>query len=437
MKGIFISYRRGGAGGHAAGRIETSLKDRFGRDLVFLDVQDISPGQNFDKAIDAALTQCHAFVVVLDRHWRSEEQIQRLHDPADYVRREITAALERDAVIFPILIDGTAMPNELSLPDCLQSLTRYQALSLRHETFDNDIGLLIKAIEQHYLELKAIENSMQCPRCRAAVKISLFQTSTRCDSCKTEIMVLKVVPAQSYAVQNESRSRLSRLLELAEIDAENKNYHSAYEQYSQILDFHPDSWEAIINKAICLFWIGSEDLSHLEEVFSLLDKADLLSNLHPRVSAARKSLAYNLAVIAEAEDMVGLGITWSLELFNFSKSILPVHEDRDQLIHSYVGECFKKIQKRLIEFLARDGKDFDPPLAELATLRKLMVFKQDLDIIRFFILMADRKIQVNPDQRELIVQLKDAKSQFERVYPGKSLLRIKYPFIGGPRIEGV
>ena len=152
MKGIFISYRRGGAGSHAAGRISQYLGNRFGTDLLFLDVQDIPKGQDFDKAIDAALTQCQAFIAVIVRYWSSVEQIQRLHDPEDYVRRKIIATLERDALILPALIDEAVMPAESSLPGCLQSLRRHQALPLRHETFESDIGALIQVVEERYME---------------------------------------------------------------------------------------------------------------------------------------------------------------------------------------------------------------------------------------------------------------------------------------------
>jgi hypothetical protein len=45
MAGIFISYRREDSGGHA-GRLCDRLTARFGDDRIFLDIQDIRPGQN-------------------------------------------------------------------------------------------------------------------------------------------------------------------------------------------------------------------------------------------------------------------------------------------------------------------------------------------------------------------------------------------------------
>ena len=51
MTNLFISYRRDDSGGHA-GRLCDRLIARFGADCIFMDVQDIQPGQNFQQAIE-------------------------------------------------------------------------------------------------------------------------------------------------------------------------------------------------------------------------------------------------------------------------------------------------------------------------------------------------------------------------------------------------
>ena len=53
MTNLFISYRRDDSGGHA-GRLSDRLIARFGADRIFMDVQDIQPGQNFQQAIRIA-----------------------------------------------------------------------------------------------------------------------------------------------------------------------------------------------------------------------------------------------------------------------------------------------------------------------------------------------------------------------------------------------
>ena len=69
-------------------------------------------------------------------------------DPRDWVVHEIEAALARDVTVIPVLVDGTRMPTPAELPPALESLGFRQAISLRHESFATDIGILITAIEQ-------------------------------------------------------------------------------------------------------------------------------------------------------------------------------------------------------------------------------------------------------------------------------------------------
>jgi hypothetical protein len=65
---IFISYRRDDAAAYA-GRIADHFGARIGASRVFMDVEDIRPGQNFAEAIDRTLAQCSTVLVVLGPRW--------------------------------------------------------------------------------------------------------------------------------------------------------------------------------------------------------------------------------------------------------------------------------------------------------------------------------------------------------------------------------
>ena len=54
MPTIFISYRRNDASGHA-GRLYDRLVDRFGKEKLFRDVDQIHYGEDFVEAIDEAV----------------------------------------------------------------------------------------------------------------------------------------------------------------------------------------------------------------------------------------------------------------------------------------------------------------------------------------------------------------------------------------------
>lgn len=97
MGGIFISYRREDAEGHA-GRLFDKLKEHFGKQRVFMDVVAIEPGVDFVDALNNALSSCDVLVSVIGKIWLSVvdgDGRRRLDDPLDYIRLETKIALER------------------------------------------------------------------------------------------------------------------------------------------------------------------------------------------------------------------------------------------------------------------------------------------------------------------------------------------------------
>jgi len=101
MEGIFISYRREESAGHA-GRIYDRLRERFGRDRVFMDVSAIEPGVDFVEAIDRAVGSCAVLLVIIGRRWldcTDGAGRRRLDDPRDFIRLEVGTALRRNLAI--------------------------------------------------------------------------------------------------------------------------------------------------------------------------------------------------------------------------------------------------------------------------------------------------------------------------------------------------
>lgn len=145
---IFINYRRDDAVGFA-GRLSDTLADYFGRDRVFRDVTDIDYGHDFEQVIDEKLSESGAVVVLIGDKWSSvtnEEGKRRLDDPADYVSREISAALQSAVPVVPVLIGNANMPRKDELPEKLGELTRRNAMTITDERWDFDVARLAKVL---------------------------------------------------------------------------------------------------------------------------------------------------------------------------------------------------------------------------------------------------------------------------------------------------
>jgi len=124
------------------------LRQVGGLSEVFVDVDGIAPGENFEKKIQAMIARSEVFVVVIGSGWMGGDKggSPRLLDPSDYVRMETAEALRQSLRIIPVLANGAVMPSPDGLPEDLQALTKLNALSVRHTDFDHDVDRLINAI---------------------------------------------------------------------------------------------------------------------------------------------------------------------------------------------------------------------------------------------------------------------------------------------------
>ena len=142
---VFVSYRRKDTAGYA-GRLCEHLCGVFGADNIFFDVQDIAPGQDFVDSIEKTISACHAVVVVIGPEWVAD--LKARAGAEDFVRQEVAAALRRQTPVFPVLVGGATMPAATELPEALAPLSRRQALEIRDARFDDDVKLLVSALQQ-------------------------------------------------------------------------------------------------------------------------------------------------------------------------------------------------------------------------------------------------------------------------------------------------
>ena len=150
MAKIFINYRRKDSAPYA-GRLYDRLVGHFGADHVFMDIDQIEPGEVFDTVIQEKLAMVQAAVVLIGERWLGIADAngkRRLDNPDDWVRLEITVLLERNIRVIPVLVGDAVMPNSTQLPECLMSLARRHALEISDQRFHTDVDKLIRALEK-------------------------------------------------------------------------------------------------------------------------------------------------------------------------------------------------------------------------------------------------------------------------------------------------
>ena len=143
---IFISYRREDASGWARS-VSDRLSQHFGADEIFMDVDTLEAGVDFEERIEKSLAGCVVLIAVIGKRWYKA----RWFEPKtrkDYVRFEVAYALKHGISVIPVLVDGAKMPSPNGLPNDLKPLVRRHALEITNTSFGGVCQRLADAIQR-------------------------------------------------------------------------------------------------------------------------------------------------------------------------------------------------------------------------------------------------------------------------------------------------
>ncbi len=223
MAKVFVSYRRGDSGGQT-GRLVHDLQTRFGPDTFFRDIDDLEPGVDFPEALNRALSQCEAMLVMIGPTWAtvSDAHGRRLDQPGDFVRLEVAAGLSRpDVRVIPVLVGGATLPSPDDLPDVLQSLHRRNAVEITETRWDYDVSRLGDAlIKQLHLKERTARRAAGAPAVtpRAllalalpTVLLALLSLAAMVWRVPTAILLDVATPRASFVVRGSKPQELLNL----------------------------------------------------------------------------------------------------------------------------------------------------------------------------------------------------------------------------------
>jgi D-alanyl-D-alanine carboxypeptidase (penicillin-binding protein 5/6) len=221
---IFVNYRRDDAKAEAA-RLHDRLAQSFGAASVFMDVDNLLPGERFDLRLKEALAGTDVFLAVIGARWLDLLEARAQSGERDYVREEIAAALAAKLVVIPVLMDRAALPKAASLPEDIRELALYHKHDVVYESFGRDVQALIAAIETHRqaLESQAAEAARLA---REQQKVEIEATFRAGQKAKEE------AEAQRRALEKERQAAEAarRAQEQAEIETARREQQKAKEE---------------------------------------------------------------------------------------------------------------------------------------------------------------------------------------------------------------
>jgi tetratricopeptide (TPR) repeat protein len=197
MSGVFLSYRRSDSA--YALLLYKALSQKFGRERVFRDFEDIPPGEDFVAALEEAIAQSAACLVIIGKGWL--DGAERLAQADDFVRREIEAVLKRRTLVIPCLVGGSKMPASTAVPDSLTALLRRDAMTIGDEYFDRDTGILLDVLD------KALSTTPAAGAARAADgSVVAYQQRRAVELLKQQLSRLQVRAVELIQVNEADRA---------------------------------------------------------------------------------------------------------------------------------------------------------------------------------------------------------------------------------------
>jgi len=166
---IFINYRYDDTA-WVATMLHHKLAERYGRDRVFLDSQEIPLGVDFRTVLWPVLVRSTVLLVVIGPRWltvraqsrpdtdpRDGVGLRRIDHPDDDLRKEIEEALRLDMKIIPVLVDGVPMPTERELPDTIKPLAVREYVRLNAGTAQYEIRRLLDELDRLLADVDGFE----------------------------------------------------------------------------------------------------------------------------------------------------------------------------------------------------------------------------------------------------------------------------------------
>lgn len=151
MSNVFVSYRRDDSS-WATQNLLRRLREEFGADAIFADIDGIEPGLDFRDVLEDQLSNCSVLIVVVGEKWinaKDDTGKQRLSDKNDWVRVELEKGLEnQSARVIPLVIRPASMPKEGEVPPELSDFCYMQEVAIFPQDFEVGFGRLATAIDK-------------------------------------------------------------------------------------------------------------------------------------------------------------------------------------------------------------------------------------------------------------------------------------------------
>lgn len=254
---VFISYRREDSSA-AARWLWDAIRRTFGPAAVFMDVEGIASGEEWEERIRSQLTAAKVVIVVIGPHWlRVTDRYgrRRIDRPDDWVRQEVVHGLENDALVIPLLLSNTPLPDAEALDEALVALRRRQVFRLRDDSWEADLSRLLERLETLGLVRPTGGGKVRYPTPKVKIR---EMAGIELDTALADLPGWCPVPMDSSRDAAKGGADLHRVYEFASFEDAVAFMGSAAEYITRV-QHHP-RWENVWRSVSV--WLSTWDIGH-------------------------------------------------------------------------------------------------------------------------------------------------------------------------------
>jgi hypothetical protein len=227
---IFISYRIDDSN-DLVGRMDDYLRAQFGDATVFRDKRRLLAGQEWSDELERNVRNCAVILVVIGPSWEHatfrdgrHKGFPRLSDPEDWVRKEITVALQSGCTVIPVRANREDLPDRAWLENVgLAGLAGKQSVRVRSDEFQRDMTDLMGRLRQILAAAThpwasnagaAAPARPDDPNREETVHAPRFRGADLAQASPSRSPVIIALESERYPLQNELLPRIERHLTL-------------------------------------------------------------------------------------------------------------------------------------------------------------------------------------------------------------------------------
>lgn len=275
---------------------------------------------------------------------------------------------------------------------------------------------------------------MKCISCGAEVSGAVLGSLIKCDYCGTTNSFVSRVKIEIDSSNSNLDSRDKQKLQTALSEIEQGEYEDALGTLEHIASKEDRIATIYANMALCRFWLGKDDFSHLTDVTKLLRKASLANEVSVEIAPFIRSVVFNTAKICSLEVRYGSDLDNCILALAKTVELVPDYPDRDDLLTEFVKLNTQSLVRDAWVHIKRDKKNFDAPRTLVLSLVNLVALSAEAnqEATALAIICLNQKGNKFSDVSQSVIA--SVREGYTRFFGKTTEPKIVFSIFSGPKI---